>query len=145
MHNNSAILAAINTLNSVTLQDIEALDLETLEALNNLSFGSFAHIRHTLAKRRVENDTARETAEHLAKIAELEKTDGDFNAKVSVFRSLDEKVKAKVTGLCELFVHARRKNNVEGMRKIEILAFTALAEHGLSDRRLFAHIVNIVD
>ena len=145
MHNNSAILAAINTLNGLSGEDIQSLDIETLEAINTLFFGSLANIRHTLAKKRTEVISARETAEHLAKIAELEKTSGDFNAKLEVFRSLDEKVKAKVTGLCELFVHARRKNNVEGMRKIEILAFTALAEFGLSDRRLFAHIVNIVD
>lgn len=143
MHNNDQILAALNTLNSLTLSDLESMDPMTLDFINDLNFSTFANVKHVLAKRRVAENTARETAEHLAALEKVENTTGDFNAKMEVFRAQDNIFKSKVTGLCELFVHARRKNNDAGMKKIELMVFNTLAEHGIADRRVFAHLVNL--
>lgn len=142
MYNNDQILAALNTLNSLTLSDLETMNADTLQGINDLTF-TFANVKHVLAKRRVADNVARETAEHLAALAKVENTAGDFNAKMAVFRTLDNTVKSKITGLCELYVHARRKNNDSGMKKIELMVFSELSEHGISDRRVFARLINL--
>lgn len=143
MQNIDQIRAALNTLNSMNLSDFDSLDVDTLESINQLSFTTFANVKHVLAKRRVAENTARETAEHLAALEKIENTTGDFNAKMAVFQAQDNIFKSKVTGLCELYVHARRKNNDAGMKKIELMVFNTLAEHGIADRRVFAHLVNL--
>lgn len=143
MQNIDQILAAINTLNSLSRSDLDNMDVMTLEFINDLNFTTFANVKHILAKRRLDETVARETSEHLAALAKVESTNGDVNAKMAVFRTLDNAVKSKITGLCELYVHARRKNNDSGMKKIELMVFNELAEHGIADRRVFAHLVNL--
>jgi hypothetical protein len=141
--NNNMMNDAVETLACVTMDDLRAMDYDTLKAMkDNMSF-FMANLATVAARKKAEKDAKEETDKHIAEREAMLAAKGNVNATVETFDTLNAKDKAAILSLGKLYHHARRANNFAGMEKMKNLIMNNLCDLNIGNHYVVAHVIKL--
>lgn len=134
---------AVDTLACVTVDDLKAMDYDTLKAMkDNMSF-FMAALTTAAAAKKAEKDQQEETNKHIidreAKLAAKQNID----ATVETFDTLDNKDKNAILSLGKLYHHARRANNYVGMEMMKTKILEQLCDLNIGNQYVVGHVIHL--
>ena len=134
---------AVETLACVSMDDLKAMDYDTLKAMKeNMSY-FMAMLTTVTAAKRAEKDAQEETnkfiAEREAKLAAKQ----NINATIESFDMLNTKDRTAILGLGKLYHHARRANNYAGMEMMKTKILEQLCDLNIGNQYVVGHVIHL--
>ena len=141
--NNNMMNDAVDTLACVTMDDLKAMDYDTLKVMKeNMSY-FMAALTTVAAAKKAEKDQQEETNKHIAereaKLAEKQ----NVNAKIESFDNLPIEDRKPIVNLGKLYHHARRANNFTGMEQIKNMILNQLCDLNLGNMYVVGHVIHL--
>ncbi len=141
--NNNMMNDAVETLACVSMDDLKAMDYDTLKAMKeNMSY-FMAMLTTVTAAKRAEKDQMEETnkfiAEREAKLAAKQ----NINATIESFDMLNTKDRTAILGLGKLYHHARRGNNFAGMEMMKNKILEQLCDLNIGNQYVVGHVIHL--
>lgn len=141
--NNNMMNDAVETLACVTMDDLKAMDYDTLKAMKENMAYFMAALTTVTAAKRAEKDHLEETNKHImereAKLAAKQ----NINATVESFDTLESKDKNAILGLGKLYHHARRGNNYAGMEMMKNKILEQLCDLNIGNQYVVGHVIHL--
>lgn len=140
---NNMMNDAVETLACVSMDDLKAMDYDTLKAMkDNMSY-FMAMLTTVTAAKRAEKDAQEETnkfiAEREAKLAAKQ----NINATIESFDMLNTKDRTAILGLGKLYHHARRGNNFAGMEMMKNKILEQLCDLNIGNQYVVGHVIHL--
>lgn len=140
---NNMMNDAVETLACVSMDDLRAMDYDTLKAMKeNMSY-FMAMLTTVTAAKRAEKDAQEETnkfiAEREAKLAAKQ----NINATIESFDMLNTKDRTAILGLGKLYHHARRGNNYAGMEMMKNKILEQLCDLNIGNQYVVGHVIHL--
>lgn len=140
---NNMMNDAVETLACVTMDDLRAMDYDTLKVIKeNMSY-FMAALTTVAAAKKAEKDQQEETNKHVmereAKLAAKQ----NVNATIESFDTLNSKDKNAILGLGKLYHHARRGNNYAGMEMMKNKILEQLCDLNIGNQYVVGHVIHL--
>lgn len=140
---NNMMNDAVETLACVSMDDLKAMDYDTLKAMKeNMSY-FMAALTTVAAAKKAEKDQQEETNKHVmereAKLAAKQ----NINATIESFDTLEAKDKNAILGLGKLYHHARRGNNFAGMEMMKNKILEQLCDLNIGNQYVVGHVIHL--
>ena len=140
---NNMMNDAVDTLACVTMDDLKAMDYDTLKAMkDNMSY-FMAMLTTATAAKRAEKDAKEETDKFIAERDALLAAKQNINATVEAFDTLEAKDKNAILGLGKLYHHARRSNNYAGMEMMKNKILEQLCDLNIGNQYVVGHVIHL--
>jgi hypothetical protein len=135
--------AAVETLALVTVDDLKAMDYDTVMKMEEDMKYYMECLRSIAAQKRAEKSQMDETQKHIDKQNEILAHKENVKADIAGFDNLDNKDKVAIVNLGKLYHHARRANNFAGMERIKTLILNNLCDLNLGNQYVVAHVIHL--
>lgn len=140
---NNMMNDAVETLACVSMDDLRAMDYDTLKVMKeNMSY-FMAALTTVAAAKKAEKDQQEETNKHIAdreaKLASKE----NVNATIKNFDTLETKDKNAILSLGKLYHHARRANNYAGMEMMKNKILEQLCDLNIGNQYVVGHVIHL--
>jgi len=135
--------AAVETLACVSIDDLKAMDYDTVMKMEGDMKYYMECLRTVAAQKRAEKSQRDETQKHIDKQNEILAHKENVKADIAGFDNLDNKDKVAIVNLGKLYHHARRANNFAGMERIKTLILNNLCDLNLGNHYVVAHVIHL--
>ena len=135
------IVAAINIVNNITIDDLKSMDCSTVFDLEDKVSYFMQAIRTVAAQKRAMSDQQSEINIYIAEQDQIMKEKSNINATIKAFDVLPTSEQKKLIGLGKIYHAARRVNNFAGMEKIKAMILSNLADLNLGNMFVCAHVI----
>lgn len=140
---NNMMNDAVDTLACVTMDDLKAMDYDTLKVMKENMAYFMAALTTVAAAKKAEKDQQEETNKHVmereAKLAAKQ----NVNATIESFDTLEAKDKNAILGLGKLYHHARRGNNFAGMEMMKNKILEQLCDLNIGNQYVVGHVIHL--
>ena len=140
---NNMMNDAVETLACVSMDDLKAMDCDTLKAMKDNMTYFMAMLTSVTAAKRAEKEQQEETNKHImereAKLAAKQ----NINATIESFDTLESKDKNAILGLGKLYHHARRGNNFAGMEMMKNKILEQLCDLNIGNQYVVGHVIHL--
>jgi kynurenine formamidase len=141
--NNNMMNDAVDTLACVTMDDLKAMDYDTLKAMKENMNYFMAMLTTVTAAKKAEKDAQEETNKHVMEREAKFAAKQNVNATVDTFDTLEAKDKNAILGLGKLYHHARRSNNFAGMEMMKTKILEQLCDLNIGNQYVVGHVIHL--
>jgi hypothetical protein len=141
--NNNMMNDAVDTLACVTMDDLKAMDYDTLKAMKENMNYFMAMLTTVTAAKKAEKDAQEETNKHVMEREAKFAAKQNVNATVDTFDTLEAKDKNAILGLGKLYHHARRSNNFAGMEMMKNKILEQLCDLNIGNQYVVGHVIHL--
>ena len=140
---NNMVNDAVETLACVSMDDLKAMDYDTLKAMKDNMTYFMAMLTSVTAAKRAEKEQQEETNKHIMEREAKLSAKQNINATIESFDTLEAKDKNAILGLGKLYHHARRGNNYAGMEMMKNKILEQLCDLNIGNQYVVGHVIHL--
>ena len=140
---NNMMNDAVETLACVSMDDLRAMDYDTLKAMKDNMAYFMAALTTVAASKKAEKDQMEETNKHIADREAKLAAKQNVNATINNFDTLDSKDKNPIISLGKLYHHARRSNNHAAMEMMKNKILEQLCDLNIGNQYVVGHVIHL--